>query len=623
MRRAIAAWFAPRPTGTASAWATEHMVIPPPQTEKPGPFSLAGCEYLREFIDGFSDASVTDLTLVSGAQAGKTTASMAGIAWVIACEPCAVVWALPTADLSRSFSSTRWMPVLAASPILDEMCPRGRRRDQFTKGQQQIGGSLVNFVGSNSPGNLASRPARVVVLDEIDKFPTEGGGEADAVGLAELRTRKFSCPKRVKTSTPTLTTGLIWQAFEMGDQRRWFVPCPLCKGFVVLVWSANFSVLPKTGAEACIAWDPAARGEDGRWNLDQVERTAHAVCPHCKGKIQDGAKTRMNKAGEWRPTAKAARGFRSYHLPSLYACSPQTTFGHLAVQFLQAKRSLLGLQNFINGTLAEPYASQDTVRQRTELVAAKLEVTGEWKKILTVDCQARAPYFWHVVRAWTAGRSEAVAAGALHTWEEVERVQAEHAIPGVGVFIDSSWGARSDADVYSACMRRCELVPRPNGGLPQAIGWQPCKGFPERKRWKDDQTGLWLPYILRPIDPFLGTSNAGQVEMMLFEVSTDFFKDILDMMRARRGPHQWSVAADVATDEYWRHLDGESKVSDRSPKTGKVKYIWKRRSSHWPNHLFDCETMQLAAAAFFGLLDLGQVPEGDTRDERQHAEVPA
>jgi len=623
IRAAIARWFAPRPTGTASAWATEHLVIPPPQTQRPGPFSLAGCEYLREFIDCFSDPFVTDVVLVSGTQAGKTTGVMAGVAWLLVCEPSGVLWVLPSIDLARSFSATRWMPLAEATPAIEALLPRGGRRHEFAKSEQQIGGSVINFVGSNSPANLSSRPARVVVLDEVDKFPSDGGDEADAMTLADQRAKKFDSPKRVKTSSPTLATGLIWQEFEKGDRRQWFVPCPACGKFVLLAWSPAFLTMAGTGSEAFIHWDQAARREGGGWDLDRVERSAHAICPHCHGEIRDEQKTRMNRAGEWRPSVTSAYGFRSYHLPSLNACSPQTSFGKLAVQFLQAKRSLLGLQGFINGTLAQVYQRQETVGERTELVTAKLEVSGEWKKILSVDCQARAPYFWHVVRAWTEGRSEAVAAGPLDTWEEIEAVQREHGIPHVGVFIDSGFGARSDADVYSVCARHCELEPRPTGGLPAAIGWQPCKGFPGRKRWKDQASNLWLPYYLRPLDPFLGTSHAGEVEMMLFEFSADFFKDILEMLRRRQGPHQWSVLEAVAGDVYWRHLDGESKELVRNTKTGQTSYAWKRRSAHWPNHLFDCEVMQLAAAAFYGLLDLGPVEEGSERDTLAETLVPA
>lgn len=110
--------------------------------------------------------------------------------------------------------------------------------------------------------------------------------------------------------------------------------------------------------------------------------------------------------------------------------------------------------------------------------------------------------------------------------------------------------------------------------------------------------------------------------MPLFEFAADYFKDILLMLRRQeQRAHRWSVHADVANDVYWQHLDAEVKDIQRNPTSGKLTYTWKRRSSQWPNHLYDCEVMQLAAAASFGILDLGPTPEGDDRDVRDTREL--
>ncbi len=407
-----------------------------------------------------------------------------------------------------------------------------------------------------------------------------------------------------KQATPTLTTGIIWQEYLKGNQCRYFVPCPKCSGLVVLVWSPQFTMLPKTGAEAFILWDKEARRPDGTWDFVRVMKSARAICPHCKHGIEDSYKTKMIRNGVWKPTnANAPESFVSRHLPSLYACSPQTSFGALAVKFLQAKHSLLGLQGFINGELAEPYESQDKSHQRIELVSSKMEITDEWKKLMTVDCQAKSPYFWFVVRGWTIGRTEGIVAGSCNTWEEVRDIQIQHKVVNEAVCVDSGYGARSDADVYKNCARYCEFDDR-SGGRALAMGWMPAKGMPGRKKWRDETTGLMVPYYLRGIDPYVGTSEAGSVEMSLFEFSSDFFKDILDAIRDGRGEIKWSVAQAVATEEYWRHLDGEVKTMVFNKITGHTSHIWKRRSNHWPNHLLDCENMQIALANFFGFFTL-------------------
>jgi len=602
LRQVMLAALAPLPSGRVSDWCAANITLPPPQTQEPGPMLFDGREYLLDVLQDFADPVVTDSVACFGSQSGKTTALMGGVAWTIINDPTGVLWVMPSLSLAQSFSETRWQPMIMASEVLERLVPRGLRRHDFKKTQQQIGSAIVNFIGSNSPGNLASRPARLVILDEVDKFDDGGRGEADAVNLAEQRTKSFSNPKRIKTSTPTMDTGLIWQEFLKGDQQRYNVPCPHCGKLVVLAWSKQFSTFRLTGNEAFVAWDQAAKTKAG-WNLELVERSAHCVCPFCAGEIEDGHKTRMVRDGRWVATnATASVSFKSRHLPSLYASSPETSFGRLAVKFLQAKQSLLGLQGFINGDLAEPYVSQDTAGQRTEIVRARV-TEGDWHKIMTVDCQAKGPdYFWFVVRQWQNGNSQAIDAGSLSTWDEVRAKQMEHGVDDAGVVVDSGFGARSDAEVYRTCAEMSVQV----DGTALLLGWMPSKGMPGRKRWRG-QDGALMPYAVRNIDPYLGTSKAGQLLMPLFEFSGDSFKDVLDALRRGQGGYEWAVSEAVANDDYWRHMDAETKTAVFNKLTGKTYHQWQLRSKHWPNHMFDCEVMQVAAANYLNLFTYEEV----------------
>jgi hypothetical protein len=590
---AQAGCFTPRYAEPASRFCEQSLHFDEPNNR--GPFTLLGREYAREPIDSFTDASVTDGVGVFGSQSGKTGIVMGGAACVIKNEPSRIFWVMPTRDTVLKFSRTRWMPMLRGSPIMAELIPTGRRRHDFSSFAQQIGSSIVDMAWSNSPAMLASVPARMVILDECDKFNEGGAKEADAVNLSEQRTKAFPDPKRYKFSTPTILEGAIWQELLKSDLRRRFMPCPHCGKFVVFAWSAAYTILPKTGHEAYVTWDKEAK-RGGNWDLDRVERSARYQCWNCGGHILDGHKTLMDRNGEWRPTQTGRAGYRGWHLPSMYAPSVETNVGKLAVKFLQAKHSLLGLQGFINGDLAEPYQSQDTQTERIELITTKLEVTAEWRKQLTVDCQQKAPLFWFVVRAFDEhGNSEGIDAGPLDSWKDVEANQEFHKVKAVAV--DSGFGARSEHDVYFECARHSETVERPDQ-RPVMVGWIPLKGMPGRKRWMVDKQ--LMPYALRPIDPFYGRSGAGLVEMALLEYSGDFFKDILDSLRKGKGGYKWTVLEAVATEEYWRHLDAEIKQPRFNKMTGKTVYEWQPRSKWWPNHLLDCEVAQIVLATFFG-----------------------
>lgn len=598
--------FAPMPTQPPAEWCCENLRFDEPGNR--GPFTTAGREYIIEPLNDWANMDVADCVEVFGSQTGKTGMLMAGAAWSVVNDPCGILWVMPSIQLAQSFSEVRFQPMVRASEQLARLIPEGSARHAFKKLQQQLGASVINFVGSNSPSNLASRPARKVVLDEVDKFDDGGTGEADAVNLAEQRTKGQSYPQRRKTSTPSMVEGLIWQEFSKGDQRRYFVPCPLCGKFIVLAWSAQYTVLPKLPELSYVVWDKEAKRPDGSWDLDRVVRSARVRCVHCGGDIADGHKTRMLAGGEWRPTAKAELGFRSRHLPSLYACSPETTFGKMAVRFLQAKQSLMGLQGFINGDLAEPYESQDRQAERVELITEKMDITDGAASLMTVDCQASSPHFWYVVRQWAGGNSHGVAAGSCDTWEDLREIQLKHSVKDVGVVVDSGYGARDDAEVYRSCARFCERIPTETG-RPELIGWMPAKGMPTRRRWKDDATGLMIPYYMRKIDPYVGTADAGSVAMSLFEFSGDFFKDVLESLRGGKGGFTWAVSESVATEDYWRHMDAEIKTAVHNKKTGRTTWQWAKRSARWPNHLLDCEVMQVAAATFYGVFTINEEQE--------------
>lgn len=578
------AMFEPPTDEKASAWAERCLVIPPPQTQSPGQFSLDGREYCREPLDDFGVQEIIDMVYCFGSQTGKTTILIGGVAYTICTSPSGIIWAMPNIELGRSFSETRWIPIVEASPVLAALKPLGAKRHNFKKTQQQLGGSIVNFIGSNSPANLASRPARVVVLDEVDKFNEGGNKEADAVNLVEQRTKSFANPKRVKTSTPTLSSGLIWTEFKKGDQRRYFVPCPHCGKFVVLAWSESFSVFDKLGCEAFVKWDREAKRKDGTWDLDRVERSARFVCPHCATDILDSAKTIMNRNGEWRPTAKAPASFRSRHLPSLYAATPETSVGRLAVKFLQAKESLLGLRGFINGDLAEPFESQDLSNARVEIISPDETLPSGVTQTLHVDCQQNAPHYYWVIIAWMPGVVRIAKHGFCDTIEEVRKVQTDNAITDGNVSLDVGWNREVIMEQCSRFGRQKFTAQSKERGCPLHIGWLPWVGGKEAN-FKDKQLRAQFPVKLE-IEVI--TAFGRRLAMPIMMVND---KGLKDMVAALRKGEKKSVRLEfsksVADDpQFWRHMDGEILIREKIGR--RYREYWEPRSDRWPNHWLDC-----------------------------------
>lgn len=626
LRSLLVGMFADRPRESVSAWCERELRFDEPDNR--GPFTLTGREYLREPLDAWGDPTISDLVLVFGSQSGKTGSIMGGAAWVIANDPATLFWVMPTQSSVRGFSKTRWQPLIRASPALAALVPSGDNRHDFANLEQKVGSALVLFRWSNSPSALASTPARFAILDEVDKFSiNSGGGEADAVNLAEQRTKSSATPKRIKTSTPSLVEAPVWQEFLKSDRRRRFLPCVHCGKMVVLAWSKEFTIFPTTGEEAFVKWDREAKREDGTWDLFRVEKSARYVCPHCGGHIRDGHKSKMDRAGQWRPTSSAtSRGFRGWHLPSLYAPGPETSVGRLAVKFLQAKESLLGLQGFVNGDLAEPWQNQDSRSERVEIITRPEDPPLAGTRILTADYQQNAPRVWYVVREWkplgllppdlqgppTAGGpgdSRLVDFGFLDALEELREKQLEHKIPDNLVGIDSGFSAE---EVYSVCLKHGRLASRPHA-LPVFVGWTPLKGFERRQHWRDPETKTPRPFAIGA-----AALPHKRFKLPLLEFSDDLCKDVLDRLRRGKTRFRWEVIErDDIEDPYFRHLDSNLRKPFYSARSRRVTWQWVKRARTWPDHLLDCEVEQVAMALLHRLLPILEEPPAAEENQSQ------
>lgn len=615
-------FFADEDQTTYTDWCVENLRFNEPENR--GPFTIAGRECWREFVDCGNDDRITDEVVVAGTQLGKTVSLMARRACRAARKSIRALWVMPSITVARNFSKTRFMPMLRASVGTKNLIPKNRH--EFSYQEMRLGQSIIEFTGSNSPANLSSKPCSDVDQDETEKFDAKDTGEAKAGSLADERTANQACPKRTKTSTPKAMDGVIWNALEKTDFRRRLMPCPICNSeanksgkHVILIWSKLYTIIPLTGNEAHVRWDDEARRADGSWDLERVEKSAAYLCPHCGGRILDAHKTWMDREGHWLPTKNCAPNFRGWHLPALYSISPERSVGKLAMRFLNDKRSLEGMQGFINSVLAEPYEAQDTLGKRVELITQRIdrvEVKDVWKPMLDIDCQQSTPAFYYAAGMWRDTECQIAEAGHFETFDEARIIQKAHKIDDVCVGVDSGYGALTDAEVYRNCAR-FGILHKPQDKKAIHLGWTPCKGMPGRKPWKDSASGVMLPYAIRNIDPYTGTKSAGIVDMGLFEFASDYFQDILDNFRRGVGAFKFSVSQDVNLgrlapvydaslpgtlivptpgDMFWRHMDAHHKILVQNRHNSFSRLVWVKRTERWPNHTLDCVIQQIARA---------------------------
>jgi phage terminase large subunit GpA-like protein len=197
-------------------------------------------------------------------------------------------------------------------------------------------GGHITMAGSNSPASLASRPVRIVLCDEVDRYPVSAGTEGDPVNLARKRTATFWNRTVILTSTPTVSgVSRVEAEFGLSDQRYFFVPCPHCGEFQRLLWSS-------------VEWlkDDAGNGRP---------ETAQYRCEKCAALWSETERHIAIKRGEWRATAKS-RGRAGFHLSELY--SPWSTLESMVAAFLEAKGRPELLKTFVNTSLGETWEEQ-------------------------------------------------------------------------------------------------------------------------------------------------------------------------------------------------------------------------------------------------------------------------
>lgn len=338
---------APPPRLTVSQWADQHRVLSSESSSEPGRWNTGRAEYQRAIMDALNDARVSVIVVMTSAQVGKSEALNNMLAYFMAHDPGPILFLQPTLEMAEAFSKDRIAPMLRDCQMLAGLVEDAKSRDAGnTLLHKQFPGGHLTLAGANSPASLASRPIRIVLADEVDRYPISAGTEGDPLSLAVKRTTTFHDAKIVLTSTPTVKgASRIAQAFAESDQRCFYVPCPHCQERQTLTWSQ-------------VKFPPNAPEQ------------AQYCCAHCASLWTEAERTAAVRAGEWRATA-AFTGTAGFHLNEFY--SPWRTLAAIAQDFLAAKEYPERLKTWVNQTLGETWEVAATAVIEPHFLAKRAE----------------------------------------------------------------------------------------------------------------------------------------------------------------------------------------------------------------------------------------------------------
>ena len=125
-------------------------------------------------MDACSDPEIREVVVMAGAQLGKSEAILNIIGYHIENDPSPILVLQPTVEMAQSFSKDRVANgLIRSTPSLRDKVRDPRSRDSGNTTLHKIfpGGALT-LTGANSAASLASRPIRLVLCDEVDRYPT-------------------------------------------------------------------------------------------------------------------------------------------------------------------------------------------------------------------------------------------------------------------------------------------------------------------------------------------------------------------------------------------------------------------------------------------------------------------
>ena len=346
LTRQILAGFKPPPRLRLSEYADEFAVMTGSAAEK-GRWSTL--PYQREILDCFTDPSVETISCMKSARVGWTKMLGVAIQYYSHQDPCPVMIVQPVKEDAEGYSKEEIKPLFEDTPCLRGLITEAKARNTASNTillKQLSNGGLIDIVNAASGRSFRRKSRKVVFFDEVDAYPRLD--EGDPIKLGRNRADYYWDRKIGLGGTPIFKGGKTEQWFLLGDQRRYFVPCPFCQAMQVLRWEQMVKEGPGAGCYQC--------------------ENCTELIPHSK-------KRWMVERGEWRPTADPNRrnekgeliqrpGLRSYHIWAAYSYSPAADWAVLVREHTEALDDMRrgdpdAMQTFHNTVLGEPW--EDTI----------------------------------------------------------------------------------------------------------------------------------------------------------------------------------------------------------------------------------------------------------------------
>lgn len=281
--------WTPPPRISIPEWADRYRKLAKEAGSTSGNWRTSTVEAARGPMLAVTEPGIHVITVMVSTQMLKTALLENIFGYFAHLDACPILLIQPKDEAAEQFSKERIAPLIRSTPVLREIMGASKSRNSDdTLGYKAFPGGFLALVSAGSPDNLARRPIRVILADEIDKYPPLK--EGDSIFIAEERTASFGVNwLSVRACSPTYSgESRIEKSYNDSDQRRASVACPHCGHRQFLDFFKH------------VHWD---KEKDAQGNtLSHRTKTARIVCEGCGAAWSEGERLRALDTVRWHQT---------------------------------------------------------------------------------------------------------------------------------------------------------------------------------------------------------------------------------------------------------------------------------------------------------------------------------
>ena len=540
----------PPPELTLSQWADRYRMLSAESSAEPGRWHTDKAPYQREIMDAIGDPHIRRVVIMCAAQLGKTELLLNILGYFMAYAPAPILVMQPTLDMGQTFSKDRLAPMIRDTPVLRGLVDVKSRYAGNTILKKNFPGGHITIVGANSATGLASRPIKMLLADEVDRYPGSAGTEGDPLSLAQKRQTTFWDKKTVMVSTPVIKGhSRIETEYNQSTREEWNVPCPECGHYQPFVW-------------ANLIFDP-----------DDLQKEIVYKCERCGCVANEYRWKQQSQQGRFVAENPGAET-RGFHLNTL--ASTFCGWKEIVQKFIVAKEQLdqgnpEGMKVWVNTELGETWEERGEQVEDTELFNRREiydAVVPEEVLVLTAGVDVQDDRFEVEIVGWGVGKES----WGIRYQKIYGDMLKEQVWEDLDAFLQTVWCKKDGTAlrIISCCID--------SGGHHTDQVYRFTKERYERGVWAiKGKGGAEVPYIRNP------TTN-NRVKTPLFIIGVDAGKVLLyqRLRHNTKGPNYCHFPAneEAGYDEtYFKGLTSEKMVVRF--RKGRSVTVWELKDSKY------------------------------------------